>query len=292
MGNFNFRAIDNRNNRTSQIITHVTMHKVSMIAIARNLANLLKNGRSNYLTDSESGFSLLESLVAVAVVGILIAAITPMVALTTSARINSRRVDQATQAARSYIDAVRGGVIDTTKFPSNLVRDNNSATSGNAQAQYTFETIVAPTITTFPISSTACQNIANNVPGGTVPGICVSPNGNAYSSANPQNFYSDPQNFFIQPMRSGPLNTVATASTDLKNQGFWLAVRVYRADALYSGLTLATGTGSDGINCSRSASSFGNPLPRNCPIVTMRSQILPTVNATNLNNIQTGIGSN
>ncbi len=284
MGNLNIQSMNDRTPRTNM----QKLHKVSKIAIAHHLANLVKNGRSKVLSPADSGFSLLESLVAVAVVGILIAAITPMVALTTSARINSRRVDQATQAARSYIDAVRGGVIDTTNFPNNLVQSNAVASSTNAQAQYTFESIVAPTLTTFPISTTACQNIANNVPSGTVQGICVSPTGNAYSSANPQNFYSDPQNFFIQPMRSGPLNTVTTASTDLKNQGFWLAVRVYRADALFSGLTLLTGTETA---CSRQ-SSFGNPLPRNCPLVTMRSQILPTVNASNLDNIRTGTGSN
>ena len=281
MGNLNIRVM---NYRTPQI----TKQNLSVSAIAKGITNIAKIKQFATLDFSESGFSLLESLIAVAVVGILIAAITPMVALTTSARINSRRVDQATQAARSYIDAVRGGVIDTTNFPSNLVKDNNAAGSVNAQAQYVFDTIAAPTLTTFPINGTACQNIANNVPSGTVQGICVSPNGNAYSSANPQNFYSDPQNFFIQPMRSGPLNTVATVSTDLKNQGFWLAVRVYRADALFSGLTLYTGTEAA---CSRT-SSFGNPLPRTCPLVIMRSQILPTVNATNLDNIRTGIGSN
>jgi len=273
MGNLNIR-----------VMNYQTPH-----ATKQNLAAIAK---SNSLTKdiSESGFSLLESLVAVAVVGILIAAITPMVALTTSARINARRVDQATQAARSYIDAVRSGVIDTTNFPNNLVVDNSSSSSTNAQAQYVFNatTIPAPTLTTFPINSTTCQNIANNVPAGTVPGICVSPNGNAYSSANPSSFYSDPQNFFIQPMRSGPLRTVATASTDLKKQGFWLAVRVYRADALFSGLALLKG---EDPACTRT-SSFGVPLPRNCPLVTMRSQILPTVNATNLDNIRTGTGSN
>ena len=238
-------------------------------AIALYLTPLVKAKRS-----SELGFSLIESLVAAAVVSVLIVSIAPMVAVSTSARVNARRLDQATQAARSYIDAVRGGVIDVTRFPNNLV-----VRTPNAQSQYTFEGIVAPTATTFP-SPTMCNNSANNVPSGTVPGICVDSNGDGFRT-------SDPQDLFIQPMRSGPLGTATSASTDLTNQGFWLAVRVYRAEAL-SGTTLLTETNSGCI----AKPAFANSSPITCPIVTMRSQIyLNRTTAVDLDSIKTGIGS-
>jgi len=243
-------------------------------AIKFYLTHLVKTKRS-----SELGFTLIESLIAAAVVAILIVSIAPMVALSTTARVNARRLDQATQAARSYIDAVRGGVIDVSQFPDSLVRNNALAASANAQGQYTFEAIAAPTATTFP-SSTMCNNSANNVSGGTVPGICVDSNGDGFS-------INDPQDLFIQPMRSGPLRTVGTVSTDLTNQGFWLAVRVYRASAL-SGTTLLTETNSGCI----AKPAFANSSPITCPIVTMRSQIyLDRTTPVNLDNIKTGIGS-
>jgi type II secretory pathway pseudopilin PulG len=245
-------------------------------SLAGILFHLLKKRRSP--ESEETGFTILESLVAAVVVGILIVSIAPMVALSTSARVNARRIDQATQAGRSYIDAVRGGVIDVTNFPDSLVRS-----TPNAQDQYTFETIVAPTTTSFPPTSICNNSLATNVPAGKVPGICVDANGNGFS-------IDDPQDFFIQPMRSGPFRSVATASTDLRNQGFWLAIRVYRADALAAG-ALAPRVGTE-PECDQSKTPFASTGTSRCPIVTMRSQIfLPTVNPKNIDDIKKGIGS-
>ena len=227
----------------------------------------LKPLRSSYLKrSSPSGFSLLESLIAVAVVSILIVAIAPMVALSNSARVNARRVDQATQAARSYIDAVRGGVIDTSQFPDSLVP------LPNAQGQYLFDTVAAPTNASLLSLS-----------GTTVKGIRVDTNGNGFST-------DDPQDLVIQPMRSGPRFSVDPASTasTLSSRGFWLGVRVYRADVFAGGATLQTGTNKE--ICGRSQTPFVSTASTLCPIVTMRSQILPTTDANNLDDIKLGTG--
>jgi prepilin-type N-terminal cleavage/methylation domain-containing protein len=267
MLNLNCKAVDAQTRKP---------HDAIAPSFAGYLASILKTRRS--LKSEEAGFSLIESLVAAAVVGILIVSIAPMVALSTSARVNARRIDQATQAGRSYIDAVRGGVIDVTNFPNNLV-----VSATNAQAQYTFESVAVPSTTSFPPSTICNNSLVQNVPSGKVPGICIDTNGNGFS-------INDPQDFFIQPMRSGPLSSVATASTDLKSQGFWLAVRVYRADALAGTATLRDGTES---SCAQSKSPFASTASITCPIVTMRSQIfLPTVNPKNIDDIKTGIGSN
>ena len=229
------------------------------IEIASYLAHISKKRRSAMLSQEDLGFSLIESLVAVAVVSILIVSIAPMVALSTSARVNARRIDQATQAARSYIDAVRGGAIDTTNFPAALI--NNMP---NTQNQYTFEAIAVPTSAILSLDST------------TVRGIKVDANGNGFST-------SDPQDLFIQPMRSG-----SSTSTQLSRQGFWLAVRVYRADALAGSALLKKGTEPE---CGISKTPFSATASITCPIVTMRSQVLPTVGSNNLEEIRSGIGS-
>lgn len=235
----------------------------SQVAIITYMSSISKRKRATKLLNKESGFTILESLVAAAVVSILIVAIAPMVALSTSARVNARRIDQATQAARSYVDAVRGGVIDTTGFPSNL-----RSSTPNTQSQYIFDTIAPPTSAILSLDS----------PTATTPvrGIKIDANGNGFS-------VNDPQDLFIQPMRSG-----GTDATTLKKQGFWLAVRVYRADALAGSTPLRTGTES---SCNAGGTAFSATASITCPIVTVRSQILPTTNANNLDDIRAGTGS-
>lgn len=255
-------------------------------AIAMYLINHLANrskARRFMNLKQEAGFSLLESLIAVAVVSILIVAIAPMVALSTSARINARRIDQATQAARSYVDGVRGGVIDTLAFPANLIKN-----IPNAQGQYTFESVAAPTASTSLTTASTCEQVTNAVLSSTtsnpVRGTCVDTNGNGFS-------VNDPQDLFIQPMRSG-----ASTSDDLKRQGFWLAVRVYRADALTSTTPVRTGTATatDPANSCKSgsnATAFSSTGSITCPLVTIRSQVLPSVNLNNIDDIRKGVGS-
>ena len=233
-------------------------------------AHALKNLKNS---STDTGFTLLESLMAVAVVSILIVGIAPMVALSTSARVNARRVDQATQAGKSYIEAVRGKVYDTVKFPASL------RSSVNTQGQYVFD-IAVPTTATFPVPSGCTLNIAdptqNNIDGGRVPGVCVDSNGDGFR-------VDDPQDLVVQPMRSGGTN-----KEQLENEGFWLAVRVYRADAFAPGApALFKGTESD---CATSKLVFvGTNGSSRCPLVTMRSQIILNLS---LNDNKTGTGSN
>jgi prepilin-type N-terminal cleavage/methylation domain-containing protein len=252
------------------------------LAIALNLSNLLKGLKRRSATDDriDRGFTLLEALVAVVVVTILLVGIGPMVALSTAARVNARRVDQATQAGRSYIDAVRGKVFDTSDFPNSLIVDPLIA-SNNSQGQYTFESIGAPTLAQFPITaSTAapCKlDVGNfsvkNLDGGRVPGVCVDSNGDGFR-------LDDPQDLVIQPMRSGGKDKSA-----LEDQGFWLAVRVYRADAFDGSVTPLKGTED---TCATSKLVFiGTQGSKACPLVTMRSQIILNLSLTN-NKLGTG----
>lgn len=66
----------------------------------------------------EAGFTLIESLVAAVVVGILLVSIAPMIVLSTASRVQARRVDLANNAARTFIDKLKGGVV--APFPPNV----------------------------------------------------------------------------------------------------------------------------------------------------------------------------
>jgi len=235
------------------------------LAIISALLGSLKKRHPN-----DAGFTLLESLMAVVVVTILIVSITPMIYLSTASRVNARRVDQAVQAGRGYIEAVRGQVFDTSGFPASL------RSSVNTQGQYTFD-LPAPTTANFVIPSGCNLNFVDttqkNIDGGRVPGVCVDANGDGFR-------IDDPQDLVIQPMRSG-----GTDSTKLKDEGFWLAVRVYRADAFASGVTLKKGTEDE---CATSKLVFaGTQGSQTCPLVTMRSQVILSLG---LKNNKTGTG--
>jgi prepilin-type N-terminal cleavage/methylation domain-containing protein len=208
---------------------------------------------------NQSGFTLLEALIAVLVVGILLTGIAPMVALSTAARVQARRVDQAVQVARSYADAVRSGAISTALFPIS-----------NTTSSYTFEGIAAPT---------APPNQA------LMPGTLIDANNNGFS-------FSDPQDLVIQPIR----NRQGSSANDLQREGFVLGIRVYRATAFTSsGLapdltTLKSGAlpggGDDPVCSTRNrvfTSTYGS---RVCPLVIMRVDIIPSATRTiqDLNN--------
>lgn len=196
------------------------------------------------------GFTLIESLVAVVVVGILLSAIAPMVALSAAARVNARRVDLATQAARSYVEGVRGGVIDVVNFPSTLLPP------ATATAPY-FNSVPAPNATGG--ISFALPADCNNV---NYPGICVDTNNNGFST-------SDPQDLVIQPMRTGGNNATA-----LVNNGYLLAVRVYRADSFASGSGVTFYKGDESFAYAKDQIFASRSVGRQFPLVVMVSEIV------------------
>lgn len=59
----------------------------------------------------DGGYTIIESLVAMIVVSVLMIAIAPVMAFSVATRVQARRVELATQAARAYIDALRTGAI-------------------------------------------------------------------------------------------------------------------------------------------------------------------------------------
>jgi prepilin-type N-terminal cleavage/methylation domain-containing protein len=66
----------------------------------------------------ESGFTIIESLVAILVAAILLAAIAPVIVLSAATRVQARRVEQASQATKSFIDGLKAKSIDA---PSKVI---------------------------------------------------------------------------------------------------------------------------------------------------------------------------
>ena len=190
-----------------------------------------------------AGFTIAESLVAILVASILLAAIAPVLTISVATRVQARRVELATQAAKAYINGVRTQVIAA---PS---------TNGTSTA---LTAVSAPT----PTGSFTC----------TANSYCTS----SSTSSTPTNLYcmdfdgsgscesTSLTDMVLQVFRYNP------SSTAVATQGYALGVRVYRSDAFNDTTTLLT---SSSIPNNKQASFTGGAGQRKAPLVEMTADI-------------------
>jgi prepilin-type N-terminal cleavage/methylation domain-containing protein len=149
--------------------------------------------QQNLSQSRDGGYTIIESLVAMVVVAVLMIAIAPVMAFSVATRVQARRVELATQAARTYIDALRTGAI-------------KQGVAG------------------FPIPAPA-----NDLTGAPVPAVgdtyCVDMDGD--TTPAPCETRSNKE-FRVQ---GAWLNQDVTAGNDPTSKGYQLLVRVYRADS-------------------------------------------------------------
>ncbi|MFM6355669.1 MAG: prepilin-type cleavage/methylation domain-containing protein [Planktothrix sp.] len=77
---------------------------------------------------SQAGYTLLEGLMAVIVVSVLLLAIGPVIAFSVGTRFQAKRVELATQAARTYIDGVKSGAIPAPTIESTNPKEKSVPT--------------------------------------------------------------------------------------------------------------------------------------------------------------------
>jgi prepilin-type N-terminal cleavage/methylation domain-containing protein len=154
----------------------------------------------NLSQSRDGGYTIIESLVAMIVVSVLMIAIAPVMAFSVATRVQARRTELATQAAKAYIDGLRS---ESIKFGG--------------------------PINGFPAESTEA-NLANTaVPGNNTDLLyCVDMDGTGVCET------SSTKDFYVQ---GAWLNQDATG-TDPTLKGYQLLVRVYRADSFAPGITL------------------------------------------------------
>lgn len=146
---------------------------------------------------NQSGFTIIESLVAIIVVGILMTAIAPTIVLSVATRVQARRVELAADAAKSYIDGARTGTIDVSTLPSDKELNKYDA----------------------PKTGTLTCNKDN--------AYCTSPEKNLYcidGDADSKCTKDSSRDMIVQAFRYN------SSSTNIED-GYSLGVRVYRADA-------------------------------------------------------------
>lgn len=72
----------------------------------------IKKVKDHLHQSAEAGFTILESLAAIVIVTLLMVGITPVLGIAVATRVQARRVELGSQAARSYVDRLRSGAID------------------------------------------------------------------------------------------------------------------------------------------------------------------------------------
>ncbi|MEH2454793.1 hormogonium polysaccharide secretion pseudopilin HpsB [Nostoc sp.] len=202
----------------------------------------------------ESGFTIIESLVAIIVVAILLAAIAPTIVIATATRVQSKRVELATQAARTFIDGVKTGAVTTP-----------DATNTNTSITITL-----------PQSTNATRSLADNlltttnmaVPTASTSLYCVTKDGNNNLTISAPSCTSNL--FYIQAVKiigtgSTPINT----TTGLPIDGYGLGIRVYRSDIDFT----KTVNASDSSNNKRQNTFTGTLGNTQSPLVEMTTVI-------------------
>ncbi|MCF4970315.1 hormogonium polysaccharide secretion pseudopilin HpsB [Nostoc sp. CMAA1605] len=163
---------------------------------------------------SESGFTIIESLVALLVAALLLAAIAPVLVISVATRVQAKRIERGTDAAKSYIDGVRVGTIAAPDSPI------TNSTSDFAIASYDPPSLT-PTLAC--TANSYCTQPATNL-------YCVSVDGSNCTTTNTNNFV-------IQAIRYNKATVTSSGTTSNitdATKGYQLGVRVYRSDGFAS----------------------------------------------------------
>jgi prepilin-type N-terminal cleavage/methylation domain-containing protein len=156
--------------------------------------------------NKDAGFTIMESLIAMVVVSSLMLAISPVLILSASTRVQSRRVELSSQIARSFIDGVRSGRIRAEDITPVNININQNALSSRNITNSTDGYLISSASMPAPTSPAGLYCVQSD--GTILPPDC---------SSNQNNL------FYIQAGRTS-INNSGT------NDGYRLAVRVYRQD--------------------------------------------------------------
>ncbi|MEH1893867.1 MAG: hormogonium polysaccharide secretion pseudopilin HpsB [Nostoc sp.] len=212
-----------------------------------------KQQQVSYLS-GEAGFTIIESLVAILIVAILLAAIAPTIVIATATRVQSKRVEQATQAARSFIDGVKSGAVTT---PATTITLTQSAA---ATPRSLGDNLLTTTNMPVPATSTSLTSL-----------YCVTKDtNNNITIANPDCTSNTNKIFYIQAVKivvtgSNPTDT----TTGLPKDGYRLGIRVYRSDIDINKTVYA----SDSNNRKTQSTFTGTLGNSQSPLVEMTTEI-------------------
>ncbi len=189
---------------------------------------------------SQAGFTIIESLMAIIVVTVLMVAIGPVVVMSVAVRVQARRVERASEAAKTYIDSVNSGKTPAPPVPNNL----KGSSAGS------LDKAPAPTPAKFPKTVDWSKSLEL---------YCVDLDPTPGCSLNSS------RDLVIQAFRNP---SAPTPAADNPAQGYRLGVRVYRADAF-------KGSGPSKTITKEQSALKGTLGGRDVPLATRITDIAP-----------------
>ncbi|MEG4058433.1 MULTISPECIES: hormogonium polysaccharide secretion pseudopilin HpsB [unclassified Microcoleus] len=155
---------------------------------------------SSLQKSQEAGYTIIESLVAMIVVSVLMIAIAPVMAFSVATRVQAKRIEMATQAAKTYIEALRSEAL-------------KPGTNG------------------FPAQSTTANKLEDTPAPANINALyCIDQDGDQTCTAGSN------QDLVVQ----GYYYNNLPAATNPAKTGYSLIVRVYRASSFASGVGALT----------------------------------------------------
>ncbi|MDP5337303.1 MAG: hormogonium polysaccharide secretion pseudopilin HpsB [Nodularia sp. (in: cyanobacteria)] len=207
--------------------------------------------QQNSCPGDESGFTIIESIVALVVAAILLTAIAPVIVLSTATRVQSRRIELATQAVRTYIDSVRTGSIEP---PSEVI----TLESATADAPRLLKDKAATADTSAIEGKPDEYLIDMELPESSSDLYCFKRNGTIAEGECTEK----PFEFYIQAAQ-------IKVTDSLAKDGYRLGIRVYRGDIDFA----QDITASDGDTKTTQTTFTGGLGSRQSPLIEMTTDI-------------------
>jgi prepilin-type N-terminal cleavage/methylation domain-containing protein len=232
---------------------------------------------------AQSGFTLIECLLAIIIVSVLMIAIAPAIALSVATRVQARRVEVATQAARTYVDGLRAQTIPP---PPNVIYLKNQSSTNNGTDKNLFTDTPGPIGAadwncTPGYTSKLVEPTLGNAgefyckDGGNLWSLyCVDKDGDGSckSSSAQDLIVQSFRTITLPPPPATPNYTALPVDPAEAKKGYILGIRVYRADGLKGSGALRTSVDAQGRS-RRQLAATGGAGDRRAPLVELTTEI-------------------
>jgi prepilin-type N-terminal cleavage/methylation domain-containing protein len=202
---------------------------MKIIKSSMSIGLIIQNPESKIQNGMGHGFTLVETLIAMLVVSIMMTAITPVVILAVGNRVQARRVELATQAARTYINGIAAGSIEPPKHAVELDEVDQVDKQKNFTSKRAIFAGVEPPSTTGSLSclrTTEGNSYCSNTSTSSLYCVDLDSDGCSNNSSN---------DLVVQAFRSVTSRSRGqSATSSAKNaddKSYLLGLRIYRADA-------------------------------------------------------------
>ena len=204
---------------------------------------------------SESGYTILEGIMAILMVTVMLTLVGPVIAFSVGTRVQAKRIELASQAAKTYVDSLRAGSlpppVDNNKTDASPLKGRPAPNSGQADGG--------------DLDCDDKSGFCKNKDADSKTLYCVSFDGNNTCSNDSL------VDMVVQAQACYP----GSPTVLNEKEGYHLLVRVYRANAfgkLTGGFKPQKADGSDAGSDSSVTNALGDPSK---PLTTFTTYIVP-----------------